>query len=401
MAKARLIRLSYLAIAVLVCFFVGKNIYSLFFNNYQTMKAQMGELTQMVEMDGAILHSETVIESSHSGRLVFEAGNNERVKVGSLIASIWTGEFDEALYYELAGINSQLEELEKKTDKKAFYSLDLGQKRAQIALSAKNVIEYSEKRQYEKIGAEKRAVHNMIDTSSVDEKKAKIDGLKARKGQIESEISAAKKEIFSKQSGVLVTYIDGNENFLSVKERNKITPNMLKFDSDKIAKLSSVTLQGQPICKVVDNYTWYYLGVVDAKLAGQIRVGDSVALSFSAISGRSINATIENVNEALNGECIVVFLCNQEIEESYLIRETSCIMEFKNYMGIKLPKSAIRMVNGQTGVYIVKSDKAAFRKVEVLYSNEIFAIIDESKTDLKLYDEVVIKGMRLREGKAM
>jgi len=392
------IELVYWLIGLFLAFFVLKNLFS-FFNDYKFALAQKGELTQIVEMEGAILHNENVINSNFSGRVAFEFNNNERVSVGSRVASVYIGDFDENLHYELADIKLQLSELEKSTEKKAYYSLDLGQKKTQIINSVKNIINYSINNEYERILAEKRSVHNMIDTSTIEEKKAKIENLKARKSQIENEIGSYKKDIVSANSGVLITYIDGNENILSFKERNKILPSILKFEKNNIAKTYAVIEKGEPLCKVVDNYTWYYLGIVDEKLAKQIRVGENVVLSFSAISGRSINATVENIGEPENGKNVVVFLCNQEIEESYLVRATSCTMEFKNYRGIKLPKPAIRILDGQTGVYIVKEEKAVFKKVDVLYSNENFAIIDEENGELKLFDEVIINGKNLRQGK--
>ena len=43
-----------------------------------------------------------------------------------------------------------------------------------------------------------------------------------------------------------------------------------------------------------------------------------------------------------------------------------------------------------------------FKKIEVLYSNDVFTIVDASNTGsdyLKMYDEVVVEGRNLYDGK--
>ena len=102
-----------LIIIILLAFFVLQNIFSFIFTDYKFMLAGKGELTQEVFMDGVILHNESVLYSDYAGKLAFEFDNYQRVSVGSLLASIYTGDFDENLHYELSDIKSQLSELEK------------------------------------------------------------------------------------------------------------------------------------------------------------------------------------------------------------------------------------------------------------------------------------------------
>ena len=57
-----------------------------------------------------------------------------------------------------------------------------------------------------------------------------------------------------------------------------------------------------------------------------------------------------------------------------------------------------------TGVYIVSGGAPAFRPVEVLYSNDNFAVISSEQSaanQVKLYDEIIVKAGEIEEGKLL
>jgi len=398
MGKSKL-KILYLFIALLVAIFLIKNLYTFITNHYEFELASEGDLTQSVDMNGMILHNETVIKATTAGRVIFNCYDNERVHVGSNIASVFSGNVDDNLQYQLDDINSQLSILQQSTSNTTYYAVNDSQQKQQLANSAKNIIAYANSNQYSSITNEKLSMFNLIDTSTVAEKQQKIQDLQNQKANLESQINANKQDVLSPVSGVFISTIDGYENLFDVNNRDSVLPSQINFDSSKRPLTKTDVQIGDVICKVVDNYTWYYLGIVDSKFTSQVNVGDIVTLSFPNISSQSVTGTIDNINQAENGQNVIVFLCRQDIAESYTVRETSAVMQFKTYSGIKLAKSAIYVVNGQTGVYIVNNNLATFKKVNVLYSDGNQVIIDENNSELKLYDEVVVGGKGLTEGK--
>ena len=68
----------------------------------------------------------------------------------------------------------------------------------------------------------------------------------------------------------------------------------------------------------------------------------------------------------------------------------------------KISNSAIRTVDGEKGVYIVRGNLMGFRKIHVLYSTDTFSIVDNPKDSseyIKLYDNVVTEGVDLYDNK--
>jgi hypothetical protein len=73
----------------------------------------------------------------------------------------------------------------------------------------------------------------------------------------------------------------------------------------------------------------------------------------------------------------------------------------KTYSGLKVSKKALRKLESKTGVYVVTGMQAKFVEVEIVYSNDDFMICKKNDADgnLKLYDQVVVKGKNMYDGK--
>ena len=72
-----------------------------------------------------------------------------------------------------------------------------------------------------------------------------------------------------------------------------------------------------------------------------------------------------------------------------------------NYEGLKVPASALRVIEEDTGVFVNTDGVARFRKVDVLYRDDEMAIVDKSEETgyLKIYDPVIVEGKDIEPGK--
>ena len=98
----------------------------------------------------------------------------------------------------------------------------------------------------------------------------------------------------------------------------------------------------------------------------------------------------------------MIFSCQQLNGELSSIREGEITIVNKTYKGLRLSKKDLRVVDGVTGVYTVSGLKLKFVPVNVIYSTEDFIICEQKRSEdtvLRLYDEVVVKGKGLYDGK--
>jgi hypothetical protein len=82
----------------------------------------------------------------------------------------------------------------------------------------------------------------------------------------------------------------------------------------------------------------------------------------------------------------------------------------ENYSGLRVSASAVRVVDGQRGVFVLDGNTVIFKKIEVLHEENgtyICAFPDEknlsyvSPTEISLYDLIIVSGTDLYEGKVL
>ena len=74
----------------------------------------------------------------------------------------------------------------------------------------------------------------------------------------------------------------------------------------------------------------------------------------------------------------------------------------KEYDGLRVPSSALRVVDSKRGVYVLTGMQVKFVDVNVLYKDDSYMICEKQTSDesvLRLYDEVIVKGKNLYDGK--
>ena len=107
-------------------------------------------------------------------------------------------------------------------------------------------------------------------------------------------------------------------------------------------------------------------------------------------------------------------LANMRIEDVELI--------FSTVRGYKIPSSAVREVDGVKGVYILRSSLVNFREINIVWSEDDYVITappeqpDTSdmtpeevekvldslpKSEVEQYDEIIVKGKDLYDGKTI
>jgi hypothetical protein len=90
---------------------------------------------------------------------------------------------------------------------------------------------------------------------------------------------------------------------------------------------------------------------------------------------------------------------------SYLRHQTVQIVK-ESYTGYRVPVSAVRVVNGRAGVYILQGSKIVFKRIDPLYEQDGYLIVaefDDNRANknswLSKNDFVIVKGTDLYDGK--
>ena len=173
--------------------------------------------------------------------------------------------------------------------------------------------------------------------------------------------------------------------------------------SDVESALKSDQTNVACVGKLVESSEWYIASVVEQSISQHISKDDWVEATIPLLSDRVYRCQVASLTmDYASGKAVLVLRCSQMDGEVAKARVEKIQLRMNTYHGMRINQSAMRVVDGITGVYVVDGISAVFKPVEIIYSDSGFAICayDTSNTDaLKQYDEVIIRGGDLYDGK--
>lgn len=372
-----------------------------------TELARYGYLENAVEVDGLVVRTEQVMTTDSGG--VFEStfAEGQRVSNGQKIGTVYKGEVSPAVASELNSINTKLSQLSAQDGAQKLAFDDVYKIDSQISARIDDIVGYAIDGNGRSIESAKQEMDQLQDNKLVIQGKKEQEQdektvLTSRKTELEAGLQ--KSDIFAAMAGVFSYTIDGLEDKVGVSSLASLTPKaldgLLKSDTNK----DNGVFPGNPVAKVIDNFLWYYSFNLTQVQLDNLKVGDGVYLRFTAGTEELIPAVIETISPQEEGRVCVSVSCTHEVPSMTSNRKLKGTLIKRRYEGYKFPREAIRIKDNVTGVYIVSGGAPAFRPVEVLYSNDNFAVISSEQSaanQVKLYDEIIVKAGEIEEGKLL
>ena len=107
-----------------------------------------------------------------------------------------------------------------------------------------------------------------------------------------------------------------------------------------------------------------------------------------------------------NGIAKIVLQCQTISAEVLGLGCETVQVDLKTYEGIRIDKAALHIVNGQRGVYVKYGNLQRFLKITTLYENDSYILVPEdgklgSANEVRLYDEIIVQGTNLEDGKLL
>ena len=199
-------------------------------------------------------------------------------------------------------------------------------------------------------------------------------------------------------AGYFVNRVDGYETTLTISNLSKLSTAAL---SEQMAL--KVENDSSSCGKIVSGYEWYMACILPDSYYNVLGVGRSLSIRMSFVLDESVPVTVYACNKDNQGNVAVVFRCDQMNSALSTIRKESVEIQLVEHTGLKVPKNAV-IVNEeqQAGVYIRSGNVVSFRKIEQIYSQPadyIVCKIVDDKDYLQMYDDIIVNGRDLYDGK--
>ena len=371
---------------------------------FDTESAEMINIRKTVSGEGIILRNETIVKAPSNGVFEPKVNDGHRSSKGSSLGVIISGNFDEDLVRELKDVTARIEEIENSGSFSDIYSSD----EARIFTALKNFS--SSIRENVRLENYISANEDAAQLNAILTKKSDIEGqgaeddlllsLQQRKFELERQLGGIREEVYSPASGQFYTKLDGLE--MNIKESNLFDISPTKI-SDYRDTLSNHSESPDHIGKIVDTYSWYLVAIIPESEAKLLTLNSHITLSVD--EAPEVDAVVSAMNYDSANRCAVVLKATHDVKDIFEKRNVSFEICYENKSGLYVPAAAIRVVDGVTGVYILKQNEtASFRSVKVLLKEDSYFIVANNYTPaadvkyppLKMYDNILVNPEVLR-----
>ncbi len=385
-----------ISILIIVAFVIGNSILiSNIDKNSEYETVLIGTAEDKTSVSGYMIRDEYVMNSPSDGIVSFRADEGERVSKGSAVAVVYSGNVSDEVKNELSSIHRRISETEGSVVEKNLYAGDAMGGSSQVENDIDMIVSAVYSGNVSNVSHYKDDIIRIIRKNTAEGQQAQttLEKLKARKNELEKSISGQSTVLYSVTAGVMTSQTDGCEDYFSVKNIEKITPDYLKNSPEPEIKGFDNAVKDEPCLKIINNYEWYFTALVDEAWVEDMKEGNSVKLRFTDISKDTMSGTVHKISQADDGKVALTVKSRSMFTGMYTSRILKAEIIRKTYNGFKVSKDAVHIdEDGEYYVYINSEGAKRRRDVQILYSDDAYVIIKEDNSasnNLLLYDEVI------------
>ena len=230
--------------------------------------------------------------------------------------------------------------------------------------------------------------------------------IEMRLSQIDERIAALQAQtitgatpILAPVSGYFSAEADGFETLLTPA----MLPDLTLAQLRQLSK-QSVAVPSDAIGRLITGQTWYYAAEVPRDRLVNYEEGDRLDVSFAGSDLQNLRMTIYRIASADNESCLLILSCDRKLQSVTAMRQQTADITFGSTEGLRVPKQALYVEDGQAGVYVLEGARADWKSVEILceYGDDYLVAWDNSDTDnLWPKDEMIITAEELTDGKVI
>ncbi len=411
-------------IAILLLVYVGNQIYNANYSQVRTETALDANSADTVQTTAVAIRQEQLIQQTSSGVVSYLLSDGSKVANGGPVAELYNSSKDATIQQQIKSIDSEIAKLTKLNNPGDTYAVSPDLLDKQIDQRLTDMLGNVQKGEYGSLSADREDILYLLNERQVVTKK--VNNFNSRIAQLNSQRESLKAsggnkigQINSPAAGFFISRADGYESVYNYDNVLSLSVNDLKSKQSQKAALPD-----HVIGKVCANYDWYFACVLPAETAAKCKEGNTVNIQLPFVSTQSVPAVIAAVNQKdKNSEAAVIMKCSYMNSALADIRNENVQIQLEDYSGIRVSQQAIHFAttftgpNGKTvtvkdpvkGVYVMNGNQLEFVQIFPVFSTNSYVICDaapdekliQTHSTVKLYDEIVIEGTDLYDGKVV
>ena len=383
-------------------------------------------ISNTVEADGVLLFDETYL--SGSGNLGYLVSDGERVSAGTAIAEVYTDANQAVLRQQLTQLTEQIDLLQRSQNTTATQLDGLLKERSGALYDLLDTLDTAS---YEDVDSNASAyllAQNKlwITTGDATSFTDQIATLAQQAQTVQSQLGNPA-QITAPQTGYFVRAASSGRLNAGADDILAQSPSQLKAYLESEPEMPLDNCAG----KIVAGFTWRYAGVCTAKEAEKLLGQDgkplrrTVEISFPGQMDKALQATVTSVTiDEENDVASFVLTCNSINGDVLCLNHAKVRISTGENTGLRVAASAVHYLkedgteaDGQgenyiPGVYVKYGNIARFCKIDpvdadhpLVTDGDYILVLpkgtDGSVSQVRLYDEIIVSGQNLYDGKLL
>lgn len=193
---------------------------------------------------------------------------------------------------------------------------------------------------------------------------SQLNALISEREELIARLGEARSIVGASRAGWYYPECDGYESIFDASQIDFLTYE--KF----VGAISSPPNSPSNTGKIVTENRWYFAFETTSDDIKKKTLGEEYTLFFPYNGNQKVTMTLYSAQLGSNGMGVAVF-CSDEIPANFdfASMQTYELLE-EEYTGFKVPKNAVRVIDGEMGVYVLSGETVHFRKIDVLTDYE-------------------------------
>lgn len=372
--------------------------------------ASFQSFEKTLEKTAYLVRSEEVLFSEGSGILSYNVSESQKVGSGQLVATVYSNTQGIDIQNKIDEIDTKLAILNRSSVDTGYLTSDISKIDEKIGISVSDCRISTETNDLSLIQKYKEdLLINMnkrdLVTSGKGDFSEQIASLQAERDQLTSTLQNPISSVYSGKTGYFSTLLDGYESAFKPEFLDKMTIS----DFDTMINTEQVQYPESAIGKLITDFDWHTLCEVTATEAETMNVGHEYDVTYLYSACQKLSAILERKVVQTDSDRVILIFRMEEVPAGFdytRCQSIRIILESKS--GISFPSSALRVVDGKQGVYVVAGNVVKFKQVDIIDSSNSKFLSKEpdEKTEnpssyLTKFDRVITGGKDLYVGKIL
>lgn len=380
-------------------------------NSYDTETADEVTEQEKISLKAFLVRDEEYINQKTTGTVVPLIKDGMRVASGDAVARVCNSSEDAAAVSKLVETKESLARYQEISEQTELNALDMEKLNKAIDASYTELLKTANNGDFPDLTKNTEELENKLASKQI--LKDGTINLTDKFNKLNAEIQSLEaknintSDVIAPLSGYYISNLDGYEGAMDYDKIDSLTVS----DAEKLFERKPDDVSGQ-MGKIVGSYKWYLVTVMDGKYSLVLNDGDKMKINMPYYGFKNVEVVVEKISKTDGGKVAVAFSCNMMNETYANMRIEDIELVFREFTGYKVNSSSIHREKDEKNedidvVYILRGDIMNARKIEIIYDAGDYVVVSEDTEakngfrPIKRYDEVIVKGRNLSDGKSI